>query len=43
MTRSGVPGVNHHAVKYVQRALLPDHTDTEAIAFFTRLGGPLYI
>ena len=36
MVLSGIPGVNHDAVKYVQRALLPDHTDAEATAVFTR-------
>ena len=38
MVESHIPGVNEHAAKYVERALLPDHTDTEAIAVFTRWG-----
>ena len=36
MERSGIPGVNADAVKYVQRALLPDHSDAEATAVFTK-------
>ena len=36
MELSAIPGVNEGAIKYVQRALLPDHSDAEATAVFTR-------
>ena len=36
MSRSGIPGVTEGAAKYVQRALLPQQTDAEATAVFTR-------
>ena len=37
MASSGIPGVNHDAVKYVQRALLPDLSNSEAAATFSRM------
>ena len=37
MASSGIPGVDHNAVKYVQRALLPDLSDSEAAATFARM------
>jgi len=37
MASSGIPGVNHDAVKYVQRALLPDLSNSEAAATFARM------
>ena len=37
MTSSGIPGVDHDAVKYVQRALLPDLSNSEAAATFARM------
>ncbi|XP_064634199.1 phosphatidylinositol 4-phosphate 3-kinase C2 domain-containing subunit alpha-like isoform X2 [Lineus longissimus] len=37
MSASGIPGINHNAAMYVQRVLLPDCSDTEAIAAFTRM------
>ena len=36
MTLSGIPGVTADAPKYVQKALLPDRTDAEAVAELTR-------
>ena len=36
MVSSGIPGVNEHAAKYIQRALLPDQNEAEATAIFTR-------
>ena len=36
MLRSGVPGITEKGVEFVQRALLPGLTDTQAIAMFTR-------
>jgi len=36
MTLSGIPGVTANAPKYVQKALLPDRTDAEAVAELTR-------
>jgi phosphatidylinositol-4-phosphate 3-kinase len=37
MASSGIPGVNHDAVKYVQSALLPDLSNSEAAATFARM------
>ncbi|CAB3363263.1 Hypothetical predicted protein [Cloeon dipterum] len=37
MVSSGIPGVTMEAVKYVQRALLPDHSNVEAAAMFARM------
>ena len=37
MASSGIPGVDHDAVKYVQRALLPDLSNSEAAATFARM------
>ena len=37
MASSGIPGVTNDAVRYVQRALLPDLSPTEASATFSRL------
>ena len=37
MIRSGIPGVNANAPKHIQRVLLPDRTDVEAVAEFTRV------
>jgi phosphatidylinositol-4-phosphate 3-kinase len=37
MVSSGIPGVTMDAVKYVQRALLPDHSNVEAAAMFARM------
>ena len=36
MTLSGIPGVTADAPKYLQKALLPDRTDAEAVAELTR-------
>ena len=36
MTLSGIPGVTEGAAKYVQKVLLPEQTDAEATATFTR-------
>jgi len=36
MTLSGIPGVTADAPKYIQKALLPDRTDAEAVAELTR-------
>ena len=36
MVLSGIPGVTEDAAKYVQKALLPDVSDAEATAIFTR-------
>ena len=36
MASSGIPGVTLDAVSYVQRALLPDLSSTEAAATFAR-------
>lgn len=36
MTNSGVKGVTSHAIKYVRNALLPEQTNAEATASFTR-------
>ena len=36
MELSGIPGVTENAGKYVQKALLPDSSDAEATAVFTR-------
>ena len=37
MASSGIPGVTMDAVSYVQRALLPDLSDAEAAATFSRM------
>lgn len=37
MASSGIPGVNADAVAYVQRALLPDKSNSEAAAHFARM------
>ena len=37
MASSGIPGVTYDAVRYVQRALLPDLSDSEAAATFARM------
>ena len=37
MASSGIPGVTMDAVSYVQRALLPDLSSSEAAAYFSRL------
>ena len=37
MASSGIPGVTQDAVKYVQRALLPDLSNSEAAATFARM------
>ena len=37
MSRSGIPGVTEQAVMYVQRVLLPGHTNAQATAAFTRM------
>lgn len=37
MTQSGIPGVNVNAPKHIQKVLLPDRTDFEAVAEFTRM------
>ncbi|KAL0272748.1 UNVERIFIED_CONTAM: hypothetical protein PYX00_005609 [Menopon gallinae] len=37
MTSSGIPGVTLDAVKYVQRALLPNKSNPEASAMFARM------
>ena len=36
MTLSGIPVVTADAPKYIQKALLPDRTDAEAVAELTR-------
>ncbi|KAF4532859.1 hypothetical protein B566_EDAN001462 [Ephemera danica] len=38
MVSSGIPGVTMDAVKYVQRALLPEHSNVEAAAMMQREG-----
>ena len=37
MASSGIPGVTLDAVRYVQRALLPDLSNSEAAATFARM------
>ena len=37
MASSGIPGVTMDAVRYVQRALLPDLSNSEAAATFARM------
>ncbi|XP_053384190.1 phosphatidylinositol 4-phosphate 3-kinase C2 domain-containing subunit alpha-like isoform X3 [Mercenaria mercenaria] len=37
MLRSGIPGITEKGVEFVQRALLPGLTDTQATAMFTRM------
>lgn len=37
MISSGIPGVTSDAVRYVQRALLPDKSNPEAAAMFARM------
>jgi phosphatidylinositol-4-phosphate 3-kinase len=37
MTLSGIPGVTADAPKYVQKSLLPDRSDAEAVAELTRM------
>ena len=37
MASSGIPGVTDDAVRYVQRALLPDLSAAEAAAVFSRM------
>ena len=37
MESSGIPGVDANAVRYVQRALYPDLSDSEASAVFSRM------
>ena len=37
MASSGIPGVTWDAVSYVEKALLQDHTNAEAGAFFARM------
>ncbi|ELT97555.1 hypothetical protein CAPTEDRAFT_183515 [Capitella teleta] len=37
MTLSGIPGVTSDAARYVHKALLPESTDAEATAMFTRM------
>ncbi|KAK2159407.1 hypothetical protein NP493_1722g00005 [Ridgeia piscesae] len=37
MVNSHIPGVNENALKYVQKALLPENTDAEVTAIFTRM------
>ncbi|CAH1786121.1 unnamed protein product [Owenia fusiformis] len=37
MADSGIPGVNHNAVEYVQKNLMPQSSDAEATAAFTRM------
>ena len=37
MASSGIPGVTNDAVRYVQRALLPDLSSAEAAATFSRM------
>ncbi len=36
MSNSGIPGLNENAAKYVQRALMPELSDAEATAEFTK-------
>ena len=36
MTLSGIPGVTADAARYVHKALMPESTDAEATAMFTR-------
>lgn len=37
MASSGIPGITNDAVRYVQRALLPDLSPAEAAATFSRM------
>ncbi|XP_062616262.1 phosphatidylinositol 4-phosphate 3-kinase C2 domain-containing subunit alpha-like isoform X2 [Saccostrea cucullata] len=37
LSRSGIPGVTEGAARYIQRALLPGHTEAQATAMFTRM------
>lgn len=37
LSRSGIPGVSEGAARYIQRALLPGHTQAQASALFTRM------
>ncbi|XP_060563765.1 phosphatidylinositol 4-phosphate 3-kinase C2 domain-containing subunit beta-like isoform X2 [Ruditapes philippinarum] len=37
MLRSGIPGITEKGVEFVQRALLPGLTDTQATSMFTRM------
>ncbi|XP_052799554.1 phosphatidylinositol 4-phosphate 3-kinase C2 domain-containing subunit beta-like isoform X2 [Mya arenaria] len=37
MLRSGIPGITEKGVEFIQQALLPGLTDTQATALFTRL------
>ena len=36
MTHSGIPGVTEEAPRYIQKVLLPDRSDAEAVADYTR-------
>lgn len=36
MTLSGIPGITDDAAKYIQRVLMPEKSDAEATAAFTR-------
>jgi len=36
MTSSGIPGITADAPRYIQKSLLPDRTDAEAVAELTR-------
>lgn len=37
MLRSGIPGITDKGVEFIQKALLPGLTDTQATAIFTKL------
>ena len=36
MAKSGIPGLNENAAKYVQKAMMPELDDSEATAEFTK-------
>ena len=36
MLRSGIPGITEKGIEFIQKALLPGHTDAQASAEFTR-------